>query len=221
MQHLLRRRDSRILIATLCLGLIYLYAIRIGLPWLSPVTTYLNQPISVSEGLSVDEKQSAGRRHADRTPMLTARRFLELAERDVASRELNSCDGRLGRELIQAYIGSKWDYCNTQVDDNPSHIDCFPVKRSSFSNWWPYPNAFCTASNLRPIPNRPEYLEGNCKLTVEGKSLKVAMKNERFLGQYFTEVQAWPIDHQKQVNYTTLIINRQDEWNPVGFLDLS
>ncbi|WWC59922.1 uncharacterized protein I303_102484 [Kwoniella dejecticola CBS 10117] len=117
----------------------------------------------------------------DSFPLRTMVAIWELAEKEVKARGLDTCNGQLGRELVDAYHSSQLGYCvppgdslTTFVPDpirNGSHtshvsaentaegkdmgtsIFCSPVHRAEFSKWWPYPAAPCVSKNLRTIPN--------------------------------------------------------------------
>ncbi|WWD16799.1 hypothetical protein CI109_101231 [Kwoniella shandongensis] len=125
----------------------------------------------------------------DSYPIKSMITFLELAEKEVKARGLDTCYGQLGRELIEAYHEGQVDYCskrntnssttttkgfvplNTTHDssgsssseDRRTHITCLPVHHSSFSNWWPYPASPCLSTNIIPVPGESTRNSGDSR----------------------------------------------------------
>ncbi|KAK6906892.1 hypothetical protein I204_00305 [Kwoniella mangroviensis CBS 8886] len=147
----------------------------------------------------------------DSFPLRTMLAFWDLAEKEVKARGLDTCNGQLSRELVDAYHSSQLAYCvppgqsldtftpvpirndthshshsphwNPEEGVEGSTIFCSPVHRSSFSKWWPYPAAPCVSKNLRVIPeSERRFRAAGCDITDEGVKLNVEMGRERFLG---------------------------------------
>ncbi|OCF42522.1 hypothetical protein I317_03638 [Kwoniella heveanensis CBS 569] len=148
----------------------------------------------------------------DSYPLKSMLAFWELAEKEVAARGLDTCNGQLSGPLVDAYHEAEMTYCAppghveaggnfelVPTDHNGSYshshwkpgdspvpgtaISCSPVHRSLFSRWWPYPAAPCISTNLRTIPgDERKFRAAGCEMTEEGKKLKGEMGNERFLG---------------------------------------
>ncbi|WVF66739.1 hypothetical protein IAT40_001481 [Kwoniella sp. CBS 6097] len=146
----------------------------------------------------------------DSYPLKSMLAFWELAEKEVAARGLDTCNGQLSGPLVDAYHQAELTYCappgqsegfelvpadNGSAPHSHSHwkpgdsvipgtkISCSPVHRSLFSRWWPYPAAPCISTNLRTIPgDERKFRAAGCEITEEGQKLKGEMGNERFLG---------------------------------------
>ncbi|WRT65395.1 uncharacterized protein IL334_002338 [Kwoniella shivajii] len=177
----------------------------------------------------------------DSFPLKTMLAFWDLAEKEVQARGLDTCNGQLSRELVNAYHSSELAYCTPTGKDeetfqpttirtsshsphwDPSQpvegttIFCSPVQRSSFSNWWPYPAAPCVATNLRTIPNEARrFRSAGCDVTAEGSRLDDEMGSERFLGSDTDKIVLDDVAAgcKERIERTMLVIGRQDQWNP-------
>lgn len=157
-----------------------------------------------------------GALYRDSRPIATAQRFLALAESEVASRRLDTCNGKLGSELVKAYVSSSLEYCSPTMPGD-SKVTCFPVRGSDHSKWWPYPAAYCTSNGLKPSSGYRDhtYFEGQCRLTKEGAKLKGDMGHEAFAGKNLVHVPNLKADTARKLNRTLILIGRQDQWNPV------
>jgi hypothetical protein len=78
------------------------------------------------DGAEPDPIASAAPRHAlqitgnggfyrDAYPIRSMLKYWELAEREIKARGLDTCNGQLGRELIDAHIRTTVDYCHPLV----------------------------------------------------------------------------------------------------------
>ena len=163
----------------------------------------------------------------DTRPIRSMLAFFELAEKEVKTRGLDTCDGQLGKELIDAYHRSHMAYClpqgehslvpNTSLTafDTPSRIWCAPVHRDSFSKWWPYPAAPCLSTNIRAVAdNDRQFRADGCTLTEDGEKLKDEMDKERFLGSDLQKIEADVSQCKEILDRTLIVIGRQDQWNP-------
>ncbi|WVR04104.1 hypothetical protein IAU60_001103 [Kwoniella sp. DSM 27419] len=173
----------------------------------------------------------------DSYPLRSMAAFWDLAEKEVAARGLDTCNGQLSRELVTAYHEAELAYClpagisadsaqpTNFNNSRPGHWDgttpvpattitCSPVHRSLFSQWWPYPAAPCLATNLRTVPGDDrKFAAKDCQLTVEGEKLRGEMGTERFLGSDIVEA-ASDAPCEELIERTLLVIGRQDQWNP-------
>jgi hypothetical protein len=61
------------------------------------------------------ELSGVGLFYRDAYPIRSMIKYFEIAEREVKARGLDTCDGQLGRELIDAYARSAIDYCRPHV----------------------------------------------------------------------------------------------------------
>ncbi|ORY27682.1 hypothetical protein BCR39DRAFT_537907 [Naematelia encephala] len=160
----------------------------------------------------------------DGYPLRSMLAFWELAEREVSDRGLDTCNGQLGRELVEAYHRHQLLYCGSgnfeAVDvSEPSlevpatAITCAPVHHDDFSNWWPYPAAPCVSTNLRPVAGELRQFHAvGCQVTDQGLKLKEEMGRERFLGTDIIRVDAE--ECKERIEHTVVVIGRQDQWNP-------
>jgi hypothetical protein len=53
--------------------------------------------------------------YRDAYPIRSMLKYWEIAEREVEERGLDTCNGQLGRELIDAHIRTAVDYCHSSV----------------------------------------------------------------------------------------------------------
>ncbi|WWC68932.1 uncharacterized protein I206_102868 [Kwoniella pini CBS 10737] len=179
----------------------------------------------------------------DSFPLKTMIAFWELAEKEVKARSLDTCNGQLGRELIDAYHSSQLGYCvppgdsltdfiidPIRNDSRAPHLNtedvnlvegtsifCSTVHRAEFSRWWPYPAAPCVSKNLRTIPNSQserKFGAAGCEITEEGIKLNNEMGGERFLGTDTEGVAPENDQCKERIERTLLVIGRQDQWNP-------
>ena len=165
----------------------------------------------------------------DSYPIRSMIAFWELAEKEVEARKLDTCGDQLGRRFIDAYHDSAMPYClppHSSADINLGHsntsfpypetrIWCAPVHRNVFSKWWPYPSAPCVSSYLRPVAHElRDFKATGCDVTGDGDTLLKEMGREKFLGSYVSKGGIANEQCQSYVNRTSLIIGRQDQWNP-------
>jgi hypothetical protein len=163
----------------------------------------------------------------DARPIRSMLAFWELAEKEVGERQLDTCQGQLGREFIEAYHRSHMAYClpngedsvgpllNLTHSETPSRIWCSPVHRDRFSKWWPHPAAPCFSTNIRTVQDdERKFIASGCQLTGDGAALFDEMGTERFLGSDLQGIEP-EVSHCKDViDRTFLVIGRQDQWNP-------
>ncbi|KAL7418598.1 hypothetical protein Q5752_007056 [Cryptotrichosporon argae] len=196
---------------------------------------------AVLDSVGLDGQRQPGTFFRDPRPLRTALAFWELAEREVAARRLDTCGGKLGRELVDAYARHEVAYCVppgvdagargfTPVEHNGSHaipwdpavpvdgteIYCAPVHRDAFSRWWPYPAAPCVSKNLRAVQDDGRRFHAVCAVTDDGARLGTEMGRERFLGSDSDRIGTDDDAAQckERVERTLLVIGRQDQWNP-------
>ena len=165
----------------------------------------------------------------DSFPIRSMIAFWELAEKEVQARNLDTCNDQMGRRFIDAYHDSALPYClpphasadinlehfNTSLTDPETRIWCAPVHRHSFSKWWPYPSAPCVSSHLRPVAHElRKFKAAGCDVTGDGETLTKEMGGEKFLGSYVSRVGVADAQCHSYVNRTSIIIGRQDQWNP-------
>lgn len=166
--------------------------------------------------------------------------FWELAEKEVAAKGLDTCNDQLGRGLVEGYHSSELAYCvppgegdvfealdtlnmsaNWDVASGEqvpaTRISCTPVQDNDFTKWWPYPAAPCVSTNLRTIPDESrKYRAVGCKITDKGVKLNVDMGREKFLG---AQMESVDMEDERaickeRIERTTVLIGRQDQWNP-------
>jgi hypothetical protein len=171
--------------------------------------------------------------YRDAYPIRSMLRYWEIAEREVKARGLDTCNGQLGRELIDAHIRTTVDYCHTPVgpafwwsdwadfqdgEEHGTSVKCTAPHHDDFSRWWPHPIAPCISTNLRPVPDTyTSYHAQSCAMTEEGEKLKLEMldgdqKDQKFVGTDIQNGDAGVCEHI--LNRTILEIPRQDQWNP-------
>jgi len=174
----------------------------------------------------------------DAFPIRSMLAFWDLAEKEVASKGLDTCQGQLGRELIDAYHRHQLGFCLPQDADEqvrlapiingsdashwlqgdpipPSRIWCAPVHRDEFSKWWPYPAAPCLSTNARAVQDDSrKFRAAGCVVTPEGMSLTKEMEGERFLGADLDEILPEASECNELLERTAVVIGRQDQWNP-------
>jgi hypothetical protein len=207
--------------------------------------TTSNQAWSTAEGPDNGnvELSGVGLFYRDAYPIRSMVKYFEVAEREVKARGLDTCDGQLGRELIDAYARSAIDYCRPHVRRrSPSAqerkdiqlniyqdgimdattITCAPVHHDDFSRWWPHPLSPCFSTNLHPIKDTyTSYHADSCTLTEEGEQLKAEMldgdqKDQKFVGTDIQDVEGegGAGTCKSLLNRTIIEIPRQDQWNP-------
>jgi len=200
-----------------------------------------SDPASVMAAkLAVDHTGRPGQFFRDPTPIRTALDFWDLAEKEVRAKGVDTCDDKLGRSLINAYVRHKVEYLvpsnggklqhipeNTEAhlpwtpsnpdgdDDGDAAIVCAPVHRDDFSKWWGSgtPASPCLSMHLRPKHNtHREYYAPRANKTDDGRALDGEMREEHFLGKAIQEGDGPKCKHK--VEHTVLLIGRQDQWNP-------
>ncbi|KAK7052463.1 hypothetical protein R3P38DRAFT_2603832 [Favolaschia claudopus] len=168
----------------------------------------------------------------DTHPAFHARLFLARAQAQIKSRSLDTCNGKLSSQMIDAYLDNAVPYCTSlspapplnAFSPNEAAITCFPAgsasPRSSPNNWWPYPQAFCTSHSLAhtpgwggPVSGRGLFT-GRCKLGDRGTQLKKDMGREVFLGTEFVEDEKAGSSCSEMLEHPVLFVPRQDRWNP-------
>lgn len=176
----------------------------------------------------------------DSFPIRSMLAFWELAEKEVAAKGLDTCNDQLGRGLVEGYHSSELAYCvppgegdvfealdtlnmsaNWDVASGEqvpaTRISCTPVQDNDFTKWWPYPAAPCVSTNLRTIPDESrKYRAVGCKITDKGVKLNVDMGREKFLG---AQMESVDMEDERaickeRIERTTVLIGRQDQWNP-------
>ncbi|KAJ7242893.1 hypothetical protein C8J57DRAFT_1726083, partial [Mycena rebaudengoi] len=158
----------------------------------------------------------------DPHPALHAQRFLKQAQKEIrARRDLDTCGGKLGERMVDAYLASALSVC---TPESPTQITCFPggaalkafdAPIDAQNAWWPYPQAPCISHNIAHPPawGNAGAFAGNCVRTELGARLATAMGREGWVGAGFEETEATcPAD--KQVQHPVLFVPRQDKWNP-------
>ena len=176
----------------------------------------------------------------DSFPIKTMLAFWELAEKEISERQLDTCKGQLGRELIDAYHRSQFAYClpagaSTQVELAPIHnysygppsketntapptrVWCMPVHHDKFSDWWPYTAAPCLSTNIRPVADDSSMFNAvGCDVTAAGNELFTEMGQEGFVGKILVHKESNDPEAQckEKIDRTVIIIGRQDQWNP-------
>jgi hypothetical protein len=171
--------------------------------------------------------------YRDAYPIRSMLKYWEIAEREVKERGLDTCNGQLGRELIDAHIRTTIDYCHPPVgpafwksdradrQDGEQHgtwVKCTAPHHDEFSRWWPHPIAPCISTNLRPVSDTyTSYHTQPCALTEDGEKLKLEMldgdqKDQKFVGTDIQDGDAGVCE--RILNRTILEIPRQDQWNP-------
>lgn len=175
----------------------------------------------------------------DTYPLKSMVAFHQLAIEEVAAKGLDTCGDQLGMKFIESYSNSAIPYCVSSetssfepiiiVNTSRSHthhststpsstqIWCTPNRQDGFTDWWPYPNSPCIATNLQPIKDEDRIFRAvGCEVTDQGKELLVNMENEAFLGNHMRSVDLEYPDAQCKdvVERTVMIIGRQDQWNP-------
>ncbi|KAJ7171073.1 hypothetical protein C8R46DRAFT_1262107 [Mycena filopes] len=176
----------------------------------------------------------------DAHPALHARLFLARAQAEIRARGLDTCGGRLSTPMVEGYMKAAVPYCQPRDAASPlaAHITCFPARAPSSPNgWWPYPQAFCSSSNLAHTAGWGSsntqtrgLFTGACTLTDAGRTLKDAMGKEVFLGTEFAEPDALAALQPNRnkngggggglgvcaenLTHPVLFVPRQDRWNP-------
>ncbi|KAJ7083584.1 hypothetical protein B0H15DRAFT_850032 [Mycena belliarum] len=153
----------------------------------------------------------------DAHPALHARLFLARAQADIRARALDTCNGKLGGAMVDAYLAAAVPYC---AGANSS-VTCFPARAGpgTPNDWWPYPQAFCASQNLAhthgwggDIRQRGRFT-GRCTVSAAGARLKAQMGREVFLGTEFDESAGEQVCAET-VAHPVLFVPRQDRWNP-------
>ncbi len=172
----------------------------------------------------------------DSYPIKTIVEFHQLAIQEIAAIGLDTCDDKIGLRFIESYSNSVIPYCLprastdesfqfintsshhhhsllTQLERTPdTKIWCTPNHHDAFTQWWPYPNSPCLATNLRTINNEARLFEASgCALTEEGQDLLSEIGKERFLG---SDLRFGGEVCKELLDRTVLVIGRQDQWNP-------
>jgi hypothetical protein len=173
----------------------------------------------------------------DSYPLRTLLAFWDLAEKEVSARGLDTCNDQLGRRFIDAYHDTDLAYCTPEGQtlgplevaaarqaglesstNLPSTlITCSAIQRHSFTKWWPYPAAPCISTNLRLVKGeRKAFRAAGCEVTSTGATLDSEMGQEDFAGLRTTRLELGdPVAVcTETVNHTTILIGRQDQWNP-------
>lgn len=173
----------------------------------------------------------------DPYPLRTILSFWDLAEKEVEARGANTCDGQLGRQFIDAYHETDFAYCTPgghalnsdataaareaahgpKTNQSSTIITCSAIQRHSFTKWWPYPAAPCLSTNLRLIKGeRKAFHAVGCDATSDGARLDTEMDKEDFLGLRISRLDPSDPDANctERINHTTILIGRQDQWNP-------
>lgn len=207
-------------------------------------TAYQYQPVTNEAAVVLEQLDpSAGQPGTffrDAFPIRSMLAFWDLAEKEVASRRLDTCRGQLGRELIEAYNRHQLGYCLPQGDNDevrlaskantngsaaihwqegepvpPSRIWCAPVHRDDFSKWWPYPAAPCLSANIRAVQDSSRHYKATgCETTKDGEDLVREMGTERFLGSDLEQILPEVSECKELLERTAVVIGRQDQWNP-------
>lgn len=166
-----------------------------------------------------DETRQSGALYRDAYPLRTIARFWEVAESQVGSRELDTCDEKLGRSLIDAYIRTRIDYCAGR-EQGGTNITCVSVKADPVSAWWPVPEAPCLSEGLHA--NGRVLARVGADITQDGHMLEQSLGHEKFVGVNLGEADMCG----RETARTTMIIcewvvrmvcsslARQDQWNP-------
>lgn len=171
--------------------------------------------------------------YRDPTPIKTMLGFLDLAEREVQSKGLDTCWDKLGPRFIEEYHSTEMQYCTPESDggaayarnqsrhrernDLPTYITCSAIHRNEFTKWWPYPAAPCLSSNLRMVESgHREYRSAGCEVTNDGIRLISQMAKENFVGKDTTQVELDSEEGKCEtvIDHTVVMIHRQDQWNP-------
>lgn len=168
----------------------------------------------------------------DAHPIRSMLAFWELAEKEVKARGLDTCQGQLSKELVEAYHRSQMAYCLPHDASEDIHLTsmgngslaelrggtsiwCMPVREDGFSKWWPYPAAPCLSVNIRPVQDSErKFRSQGCQLTTHGERLKEEMDRERFLGSDLDGVDEEITSCKEVLDRTIIVIGRQDQWNP-------
>lgn len=74
----------------------------------------LDTPAAVEPGHTVRVAGNGGF-YRDAYPIRSMLKYWDIAEREVQERGLDTCNGQLGRELIDAHIRTTVDYCHPPV----------------------------------------------------------------------------------------------------------
>jgi hypothetical protein len=146
--------------------------------------------------------------YRDAFPIRSILHYLERAEAEIAARDLDTCDDKLGRSLVEAYHRTRLTYVSPSSPGG-SEISCAQVKSDRLSEWWPVPAAPCLSTNLRA--NGRELQKMDAAVTAEGEHLWEEMRRERFVGSHLGE---WDGECGETIGRTLLVIPRQDQWNP-------
>ena len=189
--------------------------------------------ISISSSVPQHAVQITGNGgfYRDAYPIRSMLKYWEIAEREVKESGLDTCNGQLGRELIDAHIRTTVDYCHPPVGpaftgradrqnakEHGTSVKCTAPHHDEFSRWWPHPIAPCISTNLRAIPDTyTSYHAQSCGMTEEGEKLKLEMldgdqKDQKFVGTDIQDGDAGECEYIS--NRTFLEIPRQDQWNP-------
>ncbi|KAJ7225094.1 hypothetical protein C8J57DRAFT_229539 [Mycena rebaudengoi] len=133
----------------------------------------------------------------DPHPALHAQRFLKQAQKEIrARRDLDTCGGKLGERMVDAYLASALSVC---TPESPTQITCFPggaalkafdAPIDAQNAWWPYPRAPCISHNIAHTPAWGDAgaFAGNCArlATAMGRERWVGMGFEETAGEYFS-----------------------------------
>ena len=142
--------------------------------------------------------------YRDAQPLRTIERYHRQAEEEIRARQLDTCNGKLGAALLDAYTRTRIDYTT-----GGTAIECVSVQADADSAWWPVPEAPCLAEGLRG--DGRAYGHVNSNITSAGLDLQKSLGHERFLGSKLEAVDACGIRGDGR---TLLIIPRQDQFNP-------
>lgn len=194
----------------------------------------------VVEALHVSNSGSQGGFRRDSRPIRTILSFWDIAEKEVAARGLDTCESQLGRAFIEAYHETELPYCsplgNGRDRDSaaaarnasaawpsndsamsPTYMTCSAIKRHRFTQWWPYPAAPCLSSNLRVAQSGSKAFHAvGCEVTEDGSKLLEEMGHEDFAGRHTDHIDLGSEETvcREVIGHTTLLIGRQDQWNP-------
>lgn len=205
-------------------------------PYTTSVRSALLRPSSASTlswSYPATQGVQSGGFYRDPKPIKTILGFLDLAEREVRSKGLDTCWDKLGPRFIEEYHSTDMQYCTPGSDDGaanarnqsryretkdlPTYITCSAIHRNEFTKWWPYPGAPCLSSNLRMVEGgQRAYRSAGCEVTNDGIRLISQMGQENFVGKDTTQVHLESEEGKCEtvIDHTVVMIHRQDQWNP-------
>lgn len=156
--------------------------------------------------------------YRDTRPLRTIEGFWGQAEAEIRERNLDTCDDKLGRSLIDAYVRTKVDYCRGA--QGGSNITCVSVQADPVSEWWPVPEAPCLSQGLHAQGKTLSMVNAN--ITAEGRAFASTLGHEKFAGTNLGEAEFCEGQLDRTVMLIckscvlecALMLARQDQWNP-------